>query len=419
MAQVVDGEEESPEKLLECAQLSYVKAEGWIDHATCTWLESALGLVTIFPQFVPAVGRLLARVGYGWHQGNRSAASVLEGLQAIAERVLQEEQPQLLQYRKEQKLCQLLGEIKEVPVDPEKGGKRASLSIRSHAPSQRAQLGFYGASFEEACRAADIDIFAERNAYDDAVACMLIILAHYLGSRYRSFVSQLGRTGASSGHHLTPPLLLGAMVQRVTTALEDDKDYPEPKSQYIVDPLRAEVVSPTAEAQLALWGEIVEKMGESVLMVTNTFAMQDATSLLPENEYGLQGIRIVHVFSPTRDEASLPTGDDGAEAAPLMFGDMVADAAGFEAAVAAAVAANVRSGDVQEEEHYTKAAQLFTTLPGLGEMPIRILAQMTLTLGYYRDVREKLCVPLLLQRTTTLRGASMECMHYKNAKVQK
>ena len=83
-AQVIDNEEETPQRIVQAAQLSYSKADGWIDHATATWIEAALGLVTTYPEFVPAVGRLLARVGYSWHQGNRSAASVLEALQVLA-----------------------------------------------------------------------------------------------------------------------------------------------------------------------------------------------------------------------------------------------------------------------------------------------------------------------------------------------
>lgn len=74
--------------------------------------------------------------------------------------------------------------------------------------------------------------------------------------------------------------------------------------------------------------------------------------------------------------AAADDGDDAdATPSPLTFGDMVADVAGFDAAVAAAVAANVRVGDVQEEEHYSAAKTLFSTIPDLGEKPIQVKAR--------------------------------------------
>ena len=58
-----------------------------------------------------SAGRLLARVGYSWHQGNRSTADVLEQLQAASTHLLEEEAPLLLHYRKALKLQKVLGKV--------------------------------------------------------------------------------------------------------------------------------------------------------------------------------------------------------------------------------------------------------------------------------------------------------------------
>ena len=51
--------------------------------------------------------------------------------------------------------------------------------------------------------------------------------------------------------------------------------------------------------------------------------------------------------------------------AAFTFGDMVADEAGFAAAISAAVDANVRLAGEAQEEHFTAAAALLRSLPGL------------------------------------------------------
>jgi len=73
---------------------------------------------------------------------------------------------------------------------------------------------------------------------------------------------------------------------------------------------------------------------------------------------------------------------------------------------------------VQEEEHYEAAAKLFSTLPGLAEKPIKVVAEMTLLLSYYARVRESMHVLWQLSRAPTLRSASVECMPYKDVKLR-
>ena len=67
---------------------------------------------------------------------------------------------------------------------------------------------------------------------------------------------------------------------------------------------QAVVVSPTAEAQLAMWGEAVEAMGASIVKVRNSFALNDGTSALPPNGYGVQAIVVTHVFQPRKAVSS-------------------------------------------------------------------------------------------------------------------
>ena len=61
------------------------------------------------------------------------------------------------------------------------------------------------------------------------------------------------------------------------------------------------MVSPTGEAQLAVWGQAVEAFGSRIVQVRNSFALNDATSALPPNGYGMQSVVITHVFEPTKD----------------------------------------------------------------------------------------------------------------------
>ena len=145
-------------------------------------------------------------------------------------------------------------------------------------------------------------------------------------------------------------------------------------------------VCQTAEGTLALWGEVVEKLGPSMLHVQNSYALTDELCALPENGFGMQSIRLTHVFWPAKAEADGGLIEVAGEAgAPLTFGDLAMDMLGLQAAVEAAVVANVRVGGVQEKEHYTKAAALFRTLPGLAERKVEMLAELTLRLQYFAE----------------------------------
>ena len=53
-----------------------------------------------------------------------------------------------------------------------------------------------------------------------------------------------------------------------------------------------------------MWGEAVEAMGASIVKVRNSFALNDGTSALPPNGYGVQAIVVTHVFQPRKAVSS-------------------------------------------------------------------------------------------------------------------
>ncbi|KAL1527791.1 hypothetical protein AB1Y20_009174 [Prymnesium parvum] len=408
MSSVVEGKEDSPEEVIAQAQRSWAKAEGWTDHASCVYLGQALELCPAMPQFIPIAGRLLARVGLAHHQGQRNGADVLAYLKGAAARAHQSDRARMLKHRHEHKLVTRLGKLC-LPNGADTS--KASLSIKRQGPIQRGPLAFFDQSYEKAICEADIKIFAEQDAYEDALSCMLIILSHYLAGRYEAFIASFGQSGAALSSSVAPPLLLRSIQASKEAEFASGSDFPLPKAQYTTNSLSGEIVSTSADAQLALWGELSEKHGAAMLKLDNTFSLDDETSGMADYGFGLQHIDITHVYAPVR-EAKGKGDDDG----PLTFGDMVADTAGFDAAVKAAVEANVQLAEVQEEEHYTTAAELFKTLPGLKERPIKVVAHLTLILSYYDAARKRLELPRMVHRAPALRAVSMECAQYKNAK---
>ena len=103
-------------------------------------------------------------------------------------------------------------------------------------------------------------------------------------------------------------------------------------------------------------------MGDSIVGVRNTFQLDESISGSASSGYGMQEIQISILFAPTSD----PVGDGDGEKAPLTFGDMLADEAGVQAAVAAAIAANVKVRKRLTESHRT-ASQSGTALRASGK----------------------------------------------------
>lgn len=204
------------------------------------------------------------------------------------------------------------------------------------------------------------------------------------------------------------------------------------------DSLCADLVSNSDEGQLALWGQLVDTLADSLLEVKNSFSVEDEDCIEAAN--GMQQVAIYMAFSPTQDRAdgfvdfqsavadapsggapgsSAPSGSGASSgSAPFTFGDMLADSEGFARAVEEAVEANVRAVGEQEEEHYQRAAELFRTLPGLVDQPLRVVAEIQLHLSYYYVARSKSELPFRIKRSTTLRALASDCSAYKDKIVQ-
>ena len=411
--QLVDGEMQ-PHDVVEAAQAAYT-ASSWFDHATLSYLLFAISHAQRIAPLRLISLRLLARISLGTHQGGRSAGSVLAQIQQASAQFMSEAEPLLLKYRKDTGLRAKLGVITL--------GEHAKRQV-----SQRGVLPLFAPEHQAAIKEADIGLAP----LEDGLATMHILLAHYLAPRFAAFVSRVASQarGAAVTHEVRPVKRFLRIKTKVDADFADSEYGEPPKTRHITDALSAVLVSDSAEGQLALWGQLVESLGERVLAASNTFAQSDAAC--KEGSAGMQQIVISVSFAPTRDgtdgfveggsnvagsgaEGSHDAAATEAEVEPFTFGDMLADGEGWARAVANAIAANVQIAGEQEEEHYTEAAQLLGSLPGLAEQPIRMVVEMQLLLSYYHEARAKSELPFLIARAPTLRALASDCASYKDA----
>jgi len=417
---IVEGEME-PAAIVAAAQDSYA-AMSWFDHATLAYLQFAIGASHRIVPLRHVALRLLSRISFATHQGGRSPSSVLQDIQEASARRSSELQPLLLQYREELGLRAKLGVIGL--------GGYAKLQ-----PSQQGLLAFFDPEYEEAITEADLGMISPT----DGLATLLLITSHYLAARYTAWVSKMvGAARGAAAVMVSRPVKRFARMKAKAEQEYDDAEFAEPKMRHIKDVLCADLISDSAEGQLALWGQLVERLGSRLLQVHNTFSSDDDDSI--ESGAGMQQVTLAVELSPTLDKTDgfdlLGNGDgdgDGgstqggadstalatAASPPLTFGDMVADQDGFDQAVKEAVEANVKAVGEQEEEHYHRAAELLRSLPKLAQRPICIAAEIQLHLTYYYEMRMQSELPFRTKRASTLRALASDCAPYKNAVLSK
>jgi len=402
-------------EVVQAAQLAYHHL-GWYDHATLSYVQSVLTLVAETPSLRIIILRLISRVACGWHQGGRSAASVLDDIRTAVARVASEAAPVLLHYRCEHGLCERLG----------------WLGLGEYAPRQVQQgtaLAFYAPEYEAAISAADCGI----DAYEDGLSTMTLIVAQYVSARYAAFVAQLAAAsrGAAASHSLRPPKSWVRSKAKVAESY-DDAAFPAPKARHVTDALSADILCNSVEAQLAMWGQLVERLGGrgALLRADNSFAIDDDESTDEEGVGGMQQLQLALLFTPTRD------GTDGfveertlaaqtkpnasarlEDAVSFTFGDMCADEAGFATALQAAIDANVHEAGEQEADHYRRAAQLLATLPGLAAKPLRLVVELQLHLSFYWQERARSQLGFVAKRAKSLHALAADCAAFRDVSV--
>ncbi|KAL1499762.1 hypothetical protein AB1Y20_012449 [Prymnesium parvum] len=386
-------EEMAPLEIVKAAQLSY-GAHSWCDMATMEYLRYAIRRAHALPPLRPLVLRLLARVSCVRHQGGRTAEMVLHEVQEAAAAASRELTPLLLQYRAENQLREQLGFV----------GLGA---LEKRGVVQQGTLAFFDGKYKAAIEEAGCGI----DAYEDGLACMLLLASHYLAPRFAAFVARLGggARGAAASYGARPVKTFVRMQAKVK-AEYDDAEFTPPKMRHVTDTLCADLVSDCVEGQLALWGQLVEAYGAQLLAVHNTFATEDREYAGAADVNAMQEISVLLRFAPTRDGA-----DGLAEpGVPLTFGDMLADEEGFARALREAIDSNVRPVSVQEAAHFESAAALFRTLPGLAERPLQLVTELQLHLSYYYNTRRENELTWRILRAESLLALEIDCAPYKN-----
>lgn len=352
--------------------------------------------------------RLLGRSADGFDGAGGLFANLQEA--ALAEQA--KLAPQLMAYRRKNKLKECLGPIGSA-VHPETNVTQTGyLAITNLVWLQTSVTDVVLSDFcedESSLVSACLTVWPENHQAMPTTevswlckpaAVMMIILSHYLWGHFEGEITKLAEVALSMGNNVEPRIANVKLLARVLIKIV--RDYGGDVER-IKDLLRASVTGATASDVTALFQLLEQSTSFEIVEVKNTYSLSDEDAV--EKTGGLMHILASVVFKPRKPGSAMP----------LTYGDVWDDKVGFAAAIEAAAAANSESF---ESERVVQNA--FAVMSGVmrgqhRDVAIEMVTEIQFHLQYYLTQKKKTHFWYSILRAPSFTDLAADCKVHSDA----